>query len=80
MNETITYTESTETRHSRWTFLSNGFGLLCATLIGSIQGFTLFYYVAVVGLSASLVAIAMFLFLIYNGVNDPILMTLFLVF
>jgi len=72
MNETITYTESTETRHSRWTFLSNGFGLLCATLIGSIQGFTLFYYVAVVGLSASLVAIAMFLFLIYNGVNDPI--------
>jgi len=30
------------------------------------------YYVAVVGLSASLVAIAMFLFLIYNGVNDPI--------
>ena len=72
MNETISYTESTETRHSRWTFLSNAFGLLCATLIGAIQGFTLFYYVAVVGLSASLVAIAMFLFLIYNGVNDPI--------
>ena len=72
MNETITFTEVEGTRHSRWTFLSNAFGLLCATLIGAIQGFTLFYYVAVVGLSASLVAIAMFLFLIYNGVNDPI--------
>ena len=72
MNETITFTEIEGTRHSRWTFLSNAFGLLCATLIGAIQGFTLFYYVTVVGLSASFVAIAMFLFLIYNGVNDPI--------
>jgi GPH family glycoside/pentoside/hexuronide:cation symporter len=72
MNETTNFIESTETRHSKLTFLSNAFGLLCATLIGAIQGFTLFYYVAVVGLSASLVAIAMFLFLIYNGVNDPI--------
>lgn len=72
MNETITYTEPVGTRHSRWTFLSNAFGLLCATLIGAIQGFTLFYYEAVVGLNASLVAIAMFIFLIYNGVNDPI--------
>ena len=72
MNEIITYTESTETRHSKLTFLSNAFGLLCATLIGAIQGFTLFYYVTVVGLSASFVALGMFLFLIYNGVNDPI--------
>ena len=72
MNETITYTESTETRHSKLTFLSNAFGLLCATLIGAIQGFTLFYYEAVVGLRASYIAIGMFIFLIYNGLNDPI--------
>jgi len=72
MNETISYTESTETRHSRLTFLSNASGLLCATLIGAIQGFTLFYYEAVVGLNAGLIAIAMALFLIYNAVNDPI--------
>ncbi|NVM17615.1 MAG: MFS transporter [Candidatus Lokiarchaeota archaeon] len=72
MNETSTFTESLETRHSRWTFLSNAFGLLCSTLIGAIQGFTLFYYEAVVGLDATIVAIAMFLFLVYNAVNDPI--------
>jgi len=72
MNETINFTESLETRHSKWTFFSNASGLLCATLIGAIQGFTLFYYNTVVGLSASFVAIAMFIFLIYNGVNDPI--------
>ncbi len=73
MNETINYTESLETRHSKWTFLSNAFGLLCATLIGAIQGFTLFYYEAVVGLNATYIAIAMFIFLIYNGLNDPII-------
>ena len=72
MNETIEFTESVGTRHSRWTFLSNAFGLLCSTLIGAIQGFTLFYYENVVGLNALWVAIAMTLFLVYNGVNDPI--------
>ncbi|MHA2392656.1 MAG: MFS transporter [Promethearchaeota archaeon] len=72
MNETIEYTEPLGTRHSRWTFLSNAFGLLCSTLIGAVQGFTIFYYEAVVGLDATLIAIAMFIFLIYNGVNDPI--------
>ena len=72
MIETSNFTESLETRHSRWTFLSNGFGLLCSTLIGAVQGFTIFYYEAVVGLDAILVAIAMTIFLIYNGVNDPI--------
>ncbi|MFX0057967.1 MAG: MFS transporter [Candidatus Hodarchaeota archaeon] len=72
MNETNTFTEPLETRHSRWTFLSNAFGLLCSTLIGAIQGFTLFYYEAVVGLNATLVAIAMFIFLVYNAINDPI--------
>ncbi len=72
MNETITYTESNETRHSRLTFLSNAFGLLCSTLIGAIQGFTLFYYEAVVGLNAIWIAIAMAIFLVYNAVNDPI--------
>jgi len=72
MNEIINFTESLETRHSRWTFLSNAFGLLCSTLIGAVQGFTIFYYEAVVGLDAILVAIAMTIFLIYNGANDPI--------
>ncbi len=72
MNETITYTESNETRHSRRTFLSNASGLLCSTLIGSIQGFTLVYYETVIGLNAWLVFIAMSIFLVYNGVNDPI--------
>lgn len=72
MNETSTFTESLETRHSRWTFLSNAFGLLCSTLIGAIQGFTLFYYEAVVGLDAGFIAIAMALFLVYNAINDPI--------
>jgi GPH family glycoside/pentoside/hexuronide:cation symporter len=72
MNETITYTESNETRHSRLTFLSNASGLLCSTLIGSIQGFTLVYYETVLGLNAWLVFIAMSIFLVYNGVNDPI--------
>jgi GPH family glycoside/pentoside/hexuronide:cation symporter len=73
MNETIEYTESAGTRHSRWTFLSNAFGLLCSTLIGAIQGFTLFYYNAVVGLTAFWIAVAMTIFLIYNALNDPIL-------
>ncbi len=72
MNETIEFTEAVGTRHSRWTFLSNAFGLLCSTLIGAVQGFTLFYYEAVVGLNATLVAIAMFIFLLYNAINDPI--------
>ncbi|MHA2288621.1 MAG: MFS transporter [Promethearchaeota archaeon] len=72
MNETIEFTEEVGTRHSRWTFLSNAFGLLCSTLIGAIQGFTLFYYNTVVGLTAFWIAIAMTLFLIYNAVNDPI--------
>jgi len=72
MNENISFTESLETRHSRLTFLSNAFGLLCSTLVGSIQGFTLFYYEAVVGLDATIIAIAITIFLVYNGVNDPI--------
>jgi GPH family glycoside/pentoside/hexuronide:cation symporter len=72
MNETIEFTEEVGTRHSRWTFLSNASGLLCATLIGSIQGFTLAYYNAVIGLNSFLVFIAMSIFLVYNGVNDPI--------
>lgn len=49
MNETTNFTETLGTRHSRWTFLSNAFGLLCSTLVGAIQGFTLFYYEVVVG-------------------------------
>ncbi|MBY9021254.1 MAG: MFS transporter, partial [Candidatus Lokiarchaeota archaeon] len=72
MNETINYTESTETRHSRVTFLSNASGLLCSTLIGSIQGFTIVYYETVLGLNAWLVFVAMSIFLVYNGINDPI--------
>ena len=72
MNETIEFTEEAGTRHSRWTFLSNASGLLCATLIGSIQGFTLAYYETVLGLNSFLVFVAMSIFLVYNGVNDPI--------
>jgi len=72
MSETLNFTESFETRHSRWTFLSNAFGLLCSTLIGAVQGFIIFYYEAVVGLDATLIAIATAIFLIYNGINDPI--------
>ena len=72
MNETSTFTETTETRHSKWTFLSNAFGLLCSTLIGAVQGFTIFYYEAVIGLEATWIFIAMTIFLVYNGVNDPI--------
>jgi len=72
MNETTNFTESLETRHSRWTFLSNASGLLCSTLIGSIQGFTLAYYQTVLGLNVWLVFVAMSIFLVYNGVNDPI--------
>lgn len=73
MNETINFTESLSTRHSKWTFLSNACGLLCSTLIGAIQGFTLFYYETVVGLNAWLVFIAMSIFMVYNGINDPII-------
>jgi len=72
MNETITFTETEGTRHSKKTFLSNATGLLCATLIGSIQGMTLTYYEGVLGLNSWLVFIAMSIFLVYNGVNDPI--------
>lgn len=72
MSENLNFTESFETRHSRWTFLSNAFGQLCSTLIGAIQGFTLFYYNAVVGLKTSWIAIAMTIFLVYNALNDPI--------
>ncbi|MHA1297638.1 MAG: MFS transporter [Promethearchaeota archaeon] len=72
MSEIINFSEPLETRHSRWTFLSNAFGLLCSTLIGAVQGFTMFYYETVVGLNANLVAIAMTIFLVYNGVNDPL--------
>ena len=73
MNETLNYTESVGTRHSKLTFLSNASGLLCSTLIGAIQGFTLFYYEAVIGLDAWFIFIAMSIFLVYDGVNDPII-------
>jgi len=73
MNETIKFTESLSTRHSKWTFLSNACGLLCSTLIGAVQGFTLFYYETVVGLNVWLVFIAMSIFMVYNGINDPII-------
>ena len=73
MNETITYTESTETRHSKLTFLSNATGQLCSTLIGSVQGFTLFYYQVVIGLSPWLVVLAMGIFAVYDAINDPIM-------
>jgi len=72
MNENISITEPLETRHSRLTFLSNASGLLCSTLIASIQGFTLAYYETVIGLNSLLVFVAMSIFLVYNGVNDPI--------
>ena len=72
MNETITFNETDGTRHSRWTFLSNASGLLCSTLIGSIQGFTIVYYETVLGLNMWLIFVAMTIFLVYNGVNDPI--------
>jgi len=73
MNETTNFTESLETRHSRWTFLSNACGLLCSTLIGAVQGFTIFYYEAVIGLNAWLIFIAMSIFMVYNAINDPII-------
>ena len=73
MNAINNFTESLETRHSKWTFLSNACGLLCSTLIGAVQGFTLFYYEAVIGLNAWLIFIAMSIFMVYNGVNDPII-------
>ncbi|MHA1489741.1 MAG: MFS transporter [Promethearchaeota archaeon] len=72
MNETIKNVESTETRHSKWTFLSNACGLLCSTLIGAIQGFTLFYYEVIIGLNALLVVLAIGIFTVYNAINDPI--------
>ena len=73
MNAINNFTESLETRHSKWTFLSNACGLLCSTLIGAVQGFTLFYYEAVIGLDIWLVFLAMSIFTIYNGINDPII-------
>ena len=72
MNETKNFTESLETRHSKWTFLSNAFGLLCSTSIGAIQGYTLFYYEIVIGLNSFLVFIATTIFVVYNAINDPI--------
>jgi len=72
MNESSNFTEASGTRHSRWTFLSNATGQLCSTLVGAVQGFTLFYYEVVVGLDATIIAIAMAIFLVYNAVNDPI--------
>lgn len=65
--------ESTETRHSKLTFLSNATGQLCSTLIGSVQGFTLFYYQVVIGLSPWLVVLAMGIFAVYDAINDPIM-------
>jgi GPH family glycoside/pentoside/hexuronide:cation symporter len=73
MTKTINFTESLETRHSKWTFLSNASGLLCSTLIGSIQGFTLAFYQTVVGLDIWLVVLAMIIFTVYDGVNNPII-------
>ncbi|MHA1914735.1 MAG: MFS transporter [Promethearchaeota archaeon] len=73
MNETIKFTEAAGTRHSKWTFLSNASGLLCSTLIGAVQGFTFFYYESVIGLRGIYIFLAMFIFMIYNGVNDPII-------
>ena len=72
MNETTNFTEASGTRHSWWTFNSNALGQLCTTLVGAVQGFTLFYYEVVVGLDATIIAIAMAIFLVYNAVNDPI--------
>ncbi|MHA2398148.1 MAG: MFS transporter [Promethearchaeota archaeon] len=73
MNETIQFTEAAGTRHSRLTFLSNASGLLCSTLIGAVQGFTFFYYESVIGLRGIYIFWAMFIFMIYNGINDPII-------
>ena len=73
MNEIIEYAESTETRHSRWTFFSNACGLLCSTLIGAVQGFTLFYYESVIGLDIWLIFVAVSIFTVYNAINDPII-------
>ncbi|MHA1490877.1 MAG: MFS transporter [Promethearchaeota archaeon] len=73
MNETIKNVESTETRHSKWTFFSNACGMLCSSTISSVQGFMIFYYEVVIGLNVWFVALAVVIYSIYNGVNDPIL-------
>ncbi|MCP4760416.1 MAG: MFS transporter [archaeon] len=73
MNEISNFTEAQGTRHSRLTFLSNACSLLCATLIGAVQGFTLFYYENVVGLNSWYVFLAMTIFTVYNAINDPII-------
>ena len=73
MNENTNYIESTETRHSKWTFLSNAFGILSSSIISSVQGFMIFYYEVVIGLNAWLIALAVAIFAVYNGINDPII-------
>jgi GPH family glycoside/pentoside/hexuronide:cation symporter len=61
-------------RHKRTTFLSFGTSRFTLTFVfAPIDLFLLFYYTQVIGLPITYFAFAMFLFTIWDAINDPIL-------
>ena len=61
-------------RHKRRTFLSFGTSRFTLTFVfAPIDLFLLFYYTQVIGLSVAAFSLAMFIFTIWDAVNDPIL-------
>jgi len=73
MNETIDSAQFVKSRHSKWIFFSNASSQLASTLIGAVQGFLLFFYQVVIGLNIWYIVLAMTIFTIYNGINDPVI-------
>ncbi len=73
MNENSTFEESSETRHSRWIFLSNALSQVSSSTLSAVMsGFYLFYYQVIVGLNILLIFLASTIFVVYNAVNDPL--------
>ena len=63
-----------ETRHPTWRYASNATFQIPTTLLGATQSIYLyFYYFNVLGLNPFLITLALTIFTVYDGVNDPII-------
>ena len=73
MSETDTEQYS-ESRHPTWRYASNASFQITGTIIGATQALYLyFYYRQVIGLDTGLILLALFIFTIYDAINDPII-------
>ncbi len=63
-----------QTRHSTWKYASNATYQIVCTIMAATQGIYLyFYYYSVIGLNQWLIFLALSIFTVYDGVNDPII-------